>query len=59
MFLLGKSLEVKLLIGVYLTLKQSAKQASKVMASLYFAGNKVGGLPALHIWASVGRCHPF
>lgn len=37
MFLLGKYLEVKLLVGV------SAKQASRVMVSLYIASNKAGG----------------
>lgn len=39
MFPLGKSLEVKLLVGVYLTLKESAK-----VMILYSPSNKVGGL---------------
>lgn len=37
MFLFGEYLEVKLLVGV------SAKQASRVMVSLYIASNKAGG----------------
>ena len=41
LFLLDKSLEVELLVGIYITLKEMVKQFSKVVTSLYTPNNNV------------------